>query len=161
MPGWWVHNNGNKNTEIDKRISAMRAGFWAYAGIWRCKKKTYRFLRSVCFFKAMVQGAGAMWFIGLQAQKITQSLCALRNQQKSHSWYLPGYSFARNTNREGTLAMSMCLCDPVLDAQNASKRQGAPARASSLVAIRVQGSDSIRMPGCAKSSRRLFATQSL
>ncbi|CAE7225001.1 unnamed protein product, partial [Symbiodinium microadriaticum] len=54
--GGWVHNNGNKNTEIDKRISAMRMGFWAYAGVWRCQNVSLRAKR--LFFKAMVQGAG-------------------------------------------------------------------------------------------------------
>ena len=54
--GGWVHNNGNKNTEIDKRISAMRVGFWAYAGVWRCQQVSLRAKR--LFFKAMVQGAG-------------------------------------------------------------------------------------------------------
>ena len=51
-----MHNNGNKNTEIDKRISAMRVGFWAYAGVWRCQQVSLRAKR--LFFKAMVQGAG-------------------------------------------------------------------------------------------------------
>ena len=54
--GGWVPNNGNKNTEIDKRISAMRVGFWAYAGVWRCQQVSLRAKR--LFFKAMVQGAG-------------------------------------------------------------------------------------------------------
>ena len=51
-----MHNNGNKNAEIDKRISAMRVGFWAFAGVWRCRKVSLRAKRF--FFKAMVQSAG-------------------------------------------------------------------------------------------------------